>query len=676
MDPKVVDVLDTSQVLDQLTDAVVVAGADGVIRYVNASAARMLGWERRELVGQPLTAIIPARLHADHLQGFARYQDTGAPNLIGGPAVLVPARRRDGAEVSIELTLAAQSAPDGRQLFVGSMRDVSDRIELERRLALTDYLQASLAVTGSLNAARSAEAGLRSVLPSLCTRLDWDVAGLWMRDRRQPRLRGVDVWSPHGGHDQTFAPWLQITTSMEVARGEGLPGQCWQSGEPILTSNVLEVLSSRRDVARALGLTSAVTFPLLSGRRVLGVVELLGLRARTFDAELPDLLMGIGRQLGQFLERMRVEDEVRLSESRYRSLVLATAMDVFQADPAGQLTTDMPHWRRFTGQTREQISGVGWLEGIDERDRAHASDTWHRATASAVPYEAEYRIVGRDGGRRVIAARATPLLSDGVVQEFIGVCTDITQQRAAESARGELADALQRALLPPRLPSPPGLDIAAAYRAGGDGLQVGGDFYDVVPVAGGVWDASIGDVCGKGPQAAAITGLARHTLRAAGIDSTSPARILRVLNEVMLHEDTARPFLTAVHARLRPEASGGCEVVLAVAGHPLPLLVGVDGVVRPVGVPGTLLGVLDELDLADIKLTVGPGECLALFTDGVVEARGRRGQFGEERLRAVLSEHRGEKASSIAAAVETEVMRFRDSTLADDLAVLIIRVPA
>ncbi|MDP9417987.1 MAG: PAS domain S-box protein, partial [Actinomycetota bacterium] len=414
--------LDAAVLLDQLADAVVVADTQGVIQYVNSAATRMLGWRGEELTGQPLTVLIPERLHPAHTRGFQRYLETHRTVLVGGPAVRVPARRRDGSQVQVELTIGAHEQPYGDQLFVATLRDVSERVELERRLALTDYLQATLDVATALSAARGVSEGLHAVLPALMRRLDWELACLWLIDDAQEHLEIADTWNAGG---DAAAAFVEASRSSRLRRGEGLPGRAWLEEAPVLAPELDRVLVARAEVASRVGLRCGVAFPLLGGERVLGVVELFSRGTGALDAELPVVLAAVGRQLGQFFERVRAEEQIRRSEGRYRSLVAATALDVWRASATGQLLEDMPKWRAVTGQTREELLAHGWLDAVVPEDRERIAGPWRAAVAAGEVYEAEYRIREQAGGERVISVRGVPVTGDGL-GEYVGVCVDVT----------------------------------------------------------------------------------------------------------------------------------------------------------------------------------------------------------------------------------------------------------
>jgi serine phosphatase RsbU (regulator of sigma subunit)/PAS domain-containing protein len=237
--------------------------------------------------------------------------------------------------------------------------------------------------------------------------------------------------------------------------------------------------------------------------------------------------------------------------------------------------------------------------------------------------------------------------------------------------RTHIAKTLQRSLLPPVLPDIPGIEIAARFRPAGEGYEVGGDFYDVFDTGSG-WGFVIGDVCGKGPEAAALTGLARHTVRAAAMQESEPSQVLIMLNDAIRREHPDSQFCTAAYGSLvtRP---AGAQLTLASGGHPLPLLLTGAGEVSQVGSPGALLGTFPEVELHDTRFELEPGAALVLFTDGVIEAGEPRGAFGLEALRALLASSAGLSAYEIAERIDAAVVGLSQEP-PDDVAVVVLRV--
>jgi PAS domain S-box-containing protein len=240
------------------------------------------------------------------------------------------------------------------------------------------------------------------------------------------------------------------------------------------------------------------------------------------------------------------------------------------------------------------------------------------------------------------------------------------------SERAHIARTLQRSLLPPVLPDIPGMEVAARFRPAGEGYEVGGDFYDVFNTGAGGWAVVIGDVCGKGPEAAALTGLARHTLRAAAMQETDPSRVLGLLSEAIRQQSADSQFCTAAFARLelRPV---GASLTIASGGHPLPFLVTEDGSVTRIGEPGTLLGAVSNGRLTDHGLDLAPGASLVFYTDGVIEAGRPRGSLGELGLASLLETCAGLDAQEVAERIDRTVVGIEGNP-ADDVAILVLRV--
>ena len=238
--------------------------------------------------------------------------------------------------------------------------------------------------------------------------------------------------------------------------------------------------------------------------------------------------------------------------------------------------------------------------------------------------------------------------------------------------RDHIAHTLQQSLLPPELPSIDGVELAARYLPSGEGNEVGGDFYDVFDTGDGTWGVVIGDVCGKGPSAAAVMGLARHALRATAMRERRPSRVLMDLNEVVRRQTTEGRFITVCYSRLRTRPDS-VRLTVSCGGHPLPFVLRADGSVEVAGQPGTLLGLFPDPALLDRTVDLGPGDALIAFTDGVTEIPGASLQ-GERRLKQVLATSAGLDAEGIAERVERDVMRRGRRRTRDDMAVLVARM--
>lgn len=267
-------------------------------------------------------------------------------------------------------------------------------------------------------------------------------------------------------------------------------------------------------------------------------------------------------------------------------------------------------------------------------------------------------------------------------QEILELAEDLSRRAALAldnarlySERTAISQSLQRSLLPPELPLIDGVEVEVIYRAAGEGNEVGGDFYDLFPISDGAYGFAIGDVCGTGPNAAAVTGLARHALRLLAREGLSGPAVLERLNSAILDEGARSRFLTLLYGEMRPQEDGSAELKVVCAGHPLPLRLRQDGTVEPAAEPQPLLGVIEDLELYEETVTLDPGDVLLCVTDGVTERREGARMLGDDGLADVLTSCTGLTAGAVAARIMRAVERFASDAPSDDMAILAMRVP-
>ncbi|WP_407077348.1 SpoIIE family protein phosphatase [Streptomyces griseoaurantiacus] len=303
------------------------------------------------------------------------------------------------------------------------------------------------------------------------------------------------------------------------------------------------------------------------------------------------------------------------------------------------------------------------------------------ATASAVggetvvlPLVARNRVIGM-----LTLGKPT---DDHFRQEILELAEDLSRRAALAldnarlySERTAISQSLQRSLLPPELPSIDGVEVEVIYRAAGEGNEVGGDFYDLFPIRDGAYGFAIGDVCGTGPEAAAVTGLARHALRLLAREGFGGPAVLERLNSAILDEGARSRFLTLLYGELWPQEDGSAVLKVVCAGHPLPLRLRQDGTVESAAEPQPLLGVMDDLELYEETVTLDPGDVLLCVTDGVTERREGTRMLGDDGLADVLTGCTGLTAGAVAARVMRAVERFASAAPSDDMAILAMRVP-
>ncbi|QTE01293.1 SpoIIE family protein phosphatase [Streptomyces cyanogenus] len=267
-------------------------------------------------------------------------------------------------------------------------------------------------------------------------------------------------------------------------------------------------------------------------------------------------------------------------------------------------------------------------------------------------------------------------------QEILELAEDLSRRAALAldnarlySERTAISQSLQRSLLPPGLPQIDGVEVEVIYRAAGEGNEVGGDFYDLFPIGNGAYGFAIGDVCGTGPNAAAVTGLARHALRLLAREGLSGPAVLERLNSAILDEGDRSRFLTLLYGELRPQEDGSAELKVVCAGHPLPLRLRQDGTVTAAAEPQPLLGVIEDLELYEETVSLDPGDVLLCVTDGVTERREGTRMLGDDGLADVLTTCTGLTAGAVAARIMRAVERFASDAPSDDMAILAMRVP-
>jgi anti-sigma regulatory factor (Ser/Thr protein kinase) len=274
-----------------------------------------------------------------------------------------------------------------------------------------------------------------------------------------------------------------------------------------------------------------------------------------------------------------------------------------------------------------------------------------------------------EGSGRPLGRDELPLVEDLVRLGAVALDHALRYRELAREAR-----TLQRSLLPASMPVIPGIQLAARYRAAGDGHLVSGDFLDIFPVGDDTWDVAVGDVAGRGVQAATLTSLVRHTARVAAETGAWPSEVLTAVDRAVSATDVGERFATMALARLRPDPAV-TEVHLALAGHPQPLLVAGDGAVTAVGTPSQAIGVgRRSAEGADDVVHLAAGDALVLLTDGLGAARAPAREWLRA-VRAAAGRAAGQDAAGLAASLEEALLGFQDAAEPDDLGLVVLRVP-
>jgi phosphoserine phosphatase RsbU/P len=554
-------------------------------------------------------------------------------------------------------------------------------VDLTERKAAADALgrqarqQAAVAAFGLEALAEEQIAPLFTRAVSLLT----EVLGVTHADVLQLRepaglvLRGSAGWEDRVGEAVPVAPAhrqaLDTAAAVVLGAPDGQPVPDWM--EPAaLASGLLVVIHG-------------ITAPF-------GLLGVYSGDPRGFTDDEVHFVQSVANVLGAAVDRRRAEQEVQGSELRLRLALESGRLGTWEWDAVTGKVTFSPTMERIFGYEPGTFPGTyeAYQQHLHPDERDWMGARVGQALADGGAHHAEHRIVTVDGSVRWIDGRGATLLGpEGEPTGMVGVASDITDRKRAEEERaallareqasGErfrrLAQTLQGSLLPPHLPAIEGLDVAAFYRPTAQGVQVGGDFYDLFPLRGRGWGVVVGDVCGKGPEAAALTALARYTVRTAAMQHRRPSRVVGVLNDVILQEAGESRFCTLAYGRMRAAASG-VTFTFTSGGHPPPLVLRADGSVETHEQEGMLIGLFDDPDLRDATIELGPGDALVLYTDGVLDAEGSQGPFEEERLRAALAQCRGLVAGEVVRCLEAAVLSHSGGEAGDDLAVLVLRV--
>jgi PAS domain S-box-containing protein len=518
----------------------------------------------------------------------------------------------------------------------------------------------------------------------------------------------------------------------------GVPGVL-RSGEPQHVREITDDLlaAGSRDpehleIVRGLGLRSAMIVPLRARSQTLGAITFVSAESeRLYSEEDLAFASELGRRAALSIDNARLHSELasrskelefladasaeldatldldetlqKVADLTLQEPVLADGCMVDVLEDTGDIrrvafATSNPDMEPILDRLREQridldsahpiavamrTGQLQRVDSIDEREqRSWTQDSGYLDTVREWPGRAAVVAPMRARGRMLGAIAIASFSDRRFTDDDVRVVRELARRAAfaVDNARlyGEtnyIADRLQRSLLPPHLPEIRGVEIAARFRPAGDRNEVGGDFYDIFQTGPNRWAITIGDVCGKGPDAAAVTALARHTLRASAIRGGDPPdELLRALNDAMLVDNpTEFQFCTVAFASL--EISDGCtSLAVSSGGHPLPIVLRADGQVETVGEPGTLLGVVSDPALSCAEIELFRGDTLVFYTDGITEARTTEGLFGYEGLLKAMRTCTGCAPAEIAERIEQTMLDVQTGGLRDDVALVVAQI--
>jgi GAF domain-containing protein len=445
-----------------------------------------------------------------------------------------------------------------------------------------------------------------------------------------------------------------------------------------------------------------VCLPLLLGGEVIGGFSASYPPNTSFGNSDLAFLRALGEQCAQAVDRVRSVARERETRARFNALAnasraLASSLD-FDATAANVVRLAAEHLGRRVALYAREGSSLTLLrehEPSPEADPAAATSAPPAGAVSVAVLDAleqqapqllaDPRGAGRPGivlPLTIAGSTFGAVVVEDAVRDFdhedeLEFAREIARRmaRAMENARlyrdrDYVAKVLQESLLPTALPEIPCIEVEALFLPAIRGYEIGGDFYDVFEAGPGRWAAVVGDVCGKGVEAATLTGLARHTLRAMS-EVPRPSDALTALNRTLLREHLDGRFCTVAYAMIEPLPDGGARLRVALGGHPRPQLLAVDGSVTRVGRPGMLLGVAEQVGIEDVELVLRSGDVLVAFTDGVLT----RQDFGDqpEDLIGRLRAGPWASAADVRTVVEGYVRELIKPVQEDDIAVVIVR---
>jgi PAS domain S-box-containing protein len=659
-------------------NAFVSLDADGRVLEWNGQAEALFGYPRAEALGSELAElIVPPRYRKQHRAGLRRAAATSPPverNLV------VEALRRDGRELPVEVTITSVQETDA-PVFHAWIQDVSERAQLLE--ALEAQLRGRDPGFGEILDALAEAVTIRDphnhILYANRAALDQMGFSSLADMQRQPPGAIFADYLVHDEHGQPLT--MEQIPSVRLLAGK--------SAEPL----VLRTIHRTTGVLRWEILKSAPLHD-ADGRAVAAVTIIEDI-TRERLAELRDRFMANASET--LMSSLDYEETLRnvawlavpeiadwcavelVDERGARQQIVVAHRDPAKLELAKRL-------RQFEPQELRPDRGVGrvlWT-GVSEIYQ----DLSDEVLVLAAVNEEHLNLLRSVGFRSVILAPLTvggralgvmTLVNADSMRRFDDDDREFAEHVAARAAlavenarlataRHQTANTLQRSLLPDVVPDIEGWTVATLYRAAraAAGIEVGGDFYDFYRSDDG-WLVLLGDVTGKGVEAATLTSLVRHGGRFLSRYERSPGRILAGLNDA-LREQPGLWLCTALCARLCPG-----EAVIASAGHPPALVIRDDGRVREIGAVGPILGAWTGEDSIDRTVPIGGDETLFVYTDGVIDTQGEHERFGVQRLKRALRDAAGRPPDELLSHLGTELERFEVGAQADDTAALALR---
>jgi PAS domain S-box-containing protein len=670
-----------SAVVESALDCVVTMDHKGRVTGFNPAAERTFGYAEQEVLGREMAeVIVPPSYREAQRAALRRFIKTEQPTILGQRLELT-GMRRNGDEFPIEVAISriGTASPPS---FTGYLRDISDRQQAEReREASRVQMEAILRGVADGVTAQASDGTLLFANEAAVEVLGYDTAEELLAAAIPDLMQRFEVFDEEGKPFPMKELPGRRALMGETGAEELLRFRVRATGaEHWSVVKATPLFDEAGDVQMAINVFEDITEHKVNERQQTFLAESTGVLAASLDAD--ETLRKVA-----WLAVPEIADWCAVDLAADDGGIERVAL--VHADPR-QLARAQEFQRRYppdpnaeTGVPKVLRTGEPelWSDITDEFLVASVEDPEQLAlirdiglrSAMVVPMIVHDRPIGALTFVNGASGRRFSEDDLPMAQELAHRCATAIDNARVYGERDYIARTLQRSLLPSELPAIPGLETAARFRATGAGNEVGGDFYDLFQTGERGWAVVVGDVCGKGPDAAAVTALARYTLRAAAMSERLPSRVLGLLNEALMRQVGQRGFCTVAYAYLEA-LDDGARLGFASGGHPLPLVLRADGEVEWLGSHGMLLGAVSDPQIDDRSVSLGAGDSVVFYTDGVTEAGSPRAALGEERLAEIVRGCSGMSADAIAGSVEDAALEAEDGSARDDIAVVVVQV--
>src|SRR5215218_2384852 len=646
-----------SAMLGSAYDCVIGMNHLGRVIEFNEAAEGIFGYSREEVVGEELAElIIPPELRERHRQGLARYLETGQTRILN-ERIELTAMRRDGSTLPVELAITRIPGTDP-PIFTGYVRQITDRIEAERVRA---HLAAVVHDTQ--------EAVMSKDLNGIITSWNEGARRLYGYTPEEAIGKPISMLIPadHGPEE-----WRILD---RIRRGERLePYETERIRKDGVRIDVLLTVSPIKDPILGVTGASIVVREVTAEKRRRSAQEFLARAAAALEGSLDvdEIARAIVSTAVPDLAELCIIDFLEDDDTIGRPTVasadprIAAELEELRHKHPLEFEGEHPVARVLrTGRSLvlHDLKEPEIQDGVAQSEE-HRDFIGHAGYNSAVvaPMFARGRLLGALSFLHVANSRRFDDNDLALIEDLAVRSAMALDNARLYAERDRIAKVLQRGLRPDEPRPIPGLEVSVVFEAAGEGVELGGDCYDVL----------VGDVAGHGAEVAAYTAQIRHTVRALAYNSAPPAEIVERVNDVLLATDTGERFATLQLARIETRESGAIEVELASAAHPPAVIARADGRTETLS-GGAIVGVWQKVDVGVHRVTVEPGETLLLYTDGWLEAGPVDVHRTPEELAREIAAIADDDLDTVLERLRADAVTRGGNELADDLVLLGLR---